>query len=173
MLTTLEQFKKFGIIEDESILSLYIAASSQVIENYCKRSFKRQTYTEILDGTGSPYLVLRNYPVHSGTARYDKHEIELQPNEDGMIYLPDGWPTGTRNITVTYEAGYILPGETNRTLPEAIEIACVFAVQGVMQNPSGIKSERVGDISVSYGDGDAMLSSTVKSLLAPYVGRWV
>ncbi|MCY7484428.1 phage gp6-like head-tail connector protein [Paenibacillus alvei] len=173
MLTTIERIEKIGMFADASDLLLYIMAASQAIENYCKRSFKRQTYTEVLDGAGSPYLVLSNYPVYSGKAYLDGKEIDLSPNDDGMLFLPDGWPKGIRNITVTYDAGYVLPGDPNRTLPEAVEVACIFAVQGLIQNPTGIKSERVGDISVTFGDGDNMLSPTVKALLTPYVGRWV
>ncbi|MNT43407.1 Phage gp6-like head-tail connector protein [compost metagenome] len=176
MLTTLQRVKKqLGDTLDDETLTFYILAASQAIESYCRRSFKRQTYTEIIDGTGSPFLVVRNFPVHSGTARNEDKEIAFQAAEDGIIFLPQGWNKGLRNITVTYDAGYVLPGDATpdqpRTLPEAIEIACLFITQGMTQNPSNVQSERVGDISVTYRDADAMYTPTVQALLDPYVGR--
>ncbi|ALA41358.1 hypothetical protein ABE82_07430 [Paenibacillus peoriae] len=184
MLTTIAKVKgQLGIpIEDTSEdnnLNMYIMAASQAIESFCRRSFKKQTYTEVLDGSGSSFLVLRNFPVFSGVATMDKDQFAVEANEDGILFLPKGWNTGQRSITVRYEAGYVLPGDDSadnpRTLPEAVEVACIFVVQGMLQNPTaiGVKSERVGDVSVTYGDTDALFSSTVQALLSPYVGRWV
>lgn len=177
MLTTINRAKEHLPSADESTLDLYVKAASQMVESYCRRSFRRQVYREVIDGSGTGYLVLRNFPVYSGTATFNAKSFVLDAAEDGLLYLPDGWPIGMRNITVEYEAGYILPSEattdTPSTLPEPVEVACLFVLQGMLQNPSNIQSERVGDIAVTYRDADGILSPTVKALLTPYVGRWV
>lgn len=180
MLTTLDRFKKHLGVEDDSqddMYTMYILAASQAIENYCRRSFKRQVYSEVVEGSGSPFLILRNFPVYSGTAFLpDNRVVELKPSEDGMMFSVDRWPVEIRSVNVTYEAGYVLPidatDELPRTLPEAVEVACLFLSQNMMESSADVKSERVGNISVTYGD-NGMFSMTVQSLLSPYVGRWV
>lgn len=180
MLTTLRRFKKHMVIEEDSqddVYTMYILAASQAIESYCRRSFRRQVYREVIDGSGTGYLVLRNFPIYSGTATVHGKSFAIEASDDGLLYLPEGWPPGTRNVMVEYEAGYTLPFEATEdkpsTLPEAVEVACLFMIEGMTQNPSNVQSERIGDISVTYRDADGMLSPTVKALLAPYVGRWV
>ncbi|MUG68647.1 hypothetical protein GNP94_22000 [Paenibacillus campinasensis] len=123
-------------------------------------------------------MVLRNFPVFGGTARVGEQEVPILPNDDGLIFSSHGWPAGQRNIEVEYEAGYTLPGEETseqpRTLPEVVEMACMFTMQGMLSQPAGnIQSERVGDVSVTYRDVDAALPLTARNLLVPYVGRWV
>ncbi|TCZ76173.1 phage gp6-like head-tail connector protein [Paenibacillus albiflavus] len=180
MLTTLEKVKKVLSVEDDSqdgTLTLQILAASQAVENHCKRSFRRQTYIEIHSG-GWNYISLRNYPVIEITSIKNGNEPVngYQILSDGMVYR-DKWPSGAHNLTVTYEAGYVLPSEATtdnpRTLPEAVELACIFLVQHFVNTPVGVKSERVGDISVSYSDYEGELPAVVISLLNPYVGRWV
>lgn len=183
MLTTLETLKKqLKIPEDDTILDddlmFHILAASQAIENHCDRKFKRQQYTEILDGSGSHYLVLSNYPVYSGTITIDNEEIAIDSSESGVIFNKYGWRRGMRNAVAVYEGGYVLPSDaTNdnpRTLPEAVEMACIFAIKGMIRNPNNVKSERIGgDISVTYSDGDSIFTPSVKALLSPYVGRYV
>lgn len=94
------------------------------------------------------------------------------------MYREAGWPTGDHNIQVNYIGGYVLPGDATtdepRTLPEPLELACLLFAQLLLRDP-GIRSERVGNINVTYADTDAdgRLPSAVESLILPYVGRWV
>ncbi|UVI28173.1 phage gp6-like head-tail connector protein [Paenibacillus spongiae] len=182
MLTNLERLKRvlpkelYDPSQDDR-LELDIAAASAAIENYCKRSFKKQLYTERVSGyETSKYINLRNYPVHSITEFSNAWEYEIL--DDGRIYCANGWPTGEHNIKVSYIGGYVLPGDaTNeepRTLPEPLELACLLYVQMLQRDP-GIKSERVGNINVTYIDDDlgGRLPAPVVALISPYVGRWV
>lgn len=183
MLTTVERLQKaMGIQGDsleEEMLRIQIAASSQVIENYCKRSFKLQSYTERHSGNSrSSYINLRNYPVES-VEEVDipgKPIGEYELLEEGRIFCPSGWPAGEHNIKVTYTAGYVLPCDATtgkpRTLPEVLELACIFHSQWMLRTP-GVTAERVGDISVNYSADGEGLPPTVISLISPYVGRWV
>lgn len=174
MLSTLERLK--GLLPEvpDDLLLLQAAAASISIEQYCKRSFRKQEYIERISGfRNSNYINLRNYPVHSIT---ELNVTGYEILDDGRIYRSCGWPAGEHNLTAKYIGGYVLPGEETteslRTLPEPIELACLLYTQMLLRTP-GIKSERVGDISVTYGDDNANLPSSVIALISPYVGRWV
>ncbi|OMD05748.1 phage head-tail connector protein [Paenibacillus sp. FSL R5-0636] len=183
MLTTIDRLQKAMGVQGDSyedeMLQIQIAASSQVIENYCKRSFKLQSYIERHSGnSSSSYINLRNYPVESieEVVIPGKPVGDYELLEEGRIFCPSGWPVGEHNIKVTYTAGYVLPGDATtekpRTLPEVLELACIFHSQLMLRTP-GVTAERVGDISVNYSaDGDG-LPQTLVSLISPYVGRWV
>ncbi|MDR4997887.1 phage gp6-like head-tail connector protein [Brevibacillus parabrevis] len=182
MLTTLAKLKRVMQIsaEDTSMdenLLLLIASASQSIENHCKRSFRKQRYTERMSGQSSLYLNLRNYPIHQvEEIRAGQILDSYEDIGDGRLYRKQGWPIGEHNISVTYTGGYVLPGDATesepRTLPESIELACLLYIQMLGRNP-GTKSERVGDISVTYSDDSQALPAPVSALLTPYVGRWV
>ncbi|WP_379142354.1 phage head-tail connector protein [Paenibacillus sp. sgz500992] len=183
MLTTVERLQKaMGILGDsleDEMLQIQIVASSQAIENYCKRSFKLQSYTERHSGNSrSSYINLRNYPVENieDVVIPGKPVGEYELLEEGRIFCPSGWPAGEHNIRVTYTAGYVLPCDANtekpRTLPEVLELACIFHAQLMLRTP-GVTAERVGDISVNYSAESEGMPPTVIALISPYVGRWV
>lgn len=48
-------------------LTALLAGVEATAENYCKRKFTKQTYTEFYSGNGTSYLILRQWPVHSIT----------------------------------------------------------------------------------------------------------
>lgn len=179
MLTTLERLKSLLGSQAESwgdeMLLLQITAASISIENRCKRSFKKQRYTEKISGHASKYINLRNYPIHQVEFPSD---WEFEILEEGRIYKRDGWPIGSHNIEVSYIGGYVLPSDATvdepSTLPEPLEIACLLLSQQLLRDPS-IRSERVGDISVAYADPfeNGSMPQSVESLISAYVGRWV
>lgn len=53
---------------DDNVLAALITACSGVVENYCRRRFGKQTFTELLHGTGTPYLFVSNPPITTVTA---------------------------------------------------------------------------------------------------------
>jgi hypothetical protein len=163
MLTTVKRAKRaLGLdesdIEQDFILEIALSAASQAIERECNREFELKTHRQRLDGSGTQFLRLRNFPIHSvSVVRHDRNSLaddayEIEP-ENGMLFKPHCWPVGTRNIEVEYSAGYILPSDTEgapeATLPRNYELACILYAQTLMQTP-GVTSERVGDISVTY-----------------------
>ncbi|WP_411503475.1 phage gp6-like head-tail connector protein [Brevibacillus centrosporus] len=182
MLASLDRMKRVMQIpvEDTSMdetLLLLIVAATQAIEHHCKRTFRKQRYTERISGHSSPYLNLRNYPIHQVEEVRTDHLLgDYEEIGEGRLFRAKGWPVGEQNIFVSYVGGYVLPDEATgaepRTLPESIELACLLYVQMLGRNP-GAKSERVGDISVSYEEDTQSLPAPVAALLTPYVGRWV
>ncbi|MDR9857867.1 hypothetical protein RJP21_30190 [Paenibacillus sp. VCA1] len=178
MLATLKTAKRFmGIPEDDhsqdADILLALKAASIAIEREADRSFEKRTYQQTLDGPGTQFLRLRNYPVHSvSKLRVEGKEQSADSfvieSENGMLFKRSEWPCGPRIIEVEYLAGYVLPndeeGAEPATLPENITLACIMYAQMLMRTP-GISSERVGDISVSYKDDGVEMPAVIKALI--------
>lgn len=179
MLTTLNRAKKLMGIEPgddfrDDEISMLLSAASSAVEDYCRRTFRLQSHTEKVSGRRGEYLQLKNYPVHSATVyeRMDQPYTDVEMLDDGILFRPGGWPGGERSITVSYDAGYVLPsdepGEPAATLPAAIEYAVVLMIQHMERAP-GVTAERVGDLSVSYSPNDLDMPAAAKALLSSYV----
>lgn len=179
MLTSLKRAKGYLSIPLEDVSSDFtlltaLGAASEWIERECNRSFEYKSYRQTLDGPGTKFLRLRNFPIHSvslldvdGVDRLDdQFTIE---SENGMLFKRSGWPCGERIIEVEYLAGYILPSDDEDapapTLPQKYEWACVLLAQTLMRE-QGVTSERVGDISVTYKDEGRSLPGAVKALIS-------
>ncbi|AIQ63310.1 hypothetical protein PSTEL_09650 [Paenibacillus stellifer] len=172
MLTTVERARtmlRADPSEDE-FLGILIPAASAAIETFCNRSFGRAEFTEWVDVQQGGAL-LRNYPIEAVTSIDGDTAVEgyTIAKDRGMISKP-GWFC-ERPVQVVYTAGYILPsdatGDEAATLPADIEYACVLMVQQIQREP-GITSERVGDISVTYGQADGTIPAAVRALVGPY-----
>lgn len=163
MLTTLKRAKAaLGIAEwdteQDVALELALIAAGEAIERECNRTFELKTHRQRLDGPGTQFLRLRNFPIHSVSEVKEDGKVlaastyEIE-SENGMLFKRFCWPCGARNIEVEYSAGYVLPSDTagapEATLPRKYELACILFAQTLLQTP-GVTSERVGDISVSY-----------------------
>lgn len=187
-LTTLSALKaELGITDttQDALLEQLIDQASAMIETYCNRCFAKQRYRETIPGYGSAYLILTMRPVISiesikenGTLISD---YSLDSPGSGLVHRRKGWgwdPSIAWNITwhviansevadyeVEYTAGYVLPGDVNRTLPADIEKACIDIVKNwYLENQQGtnIQSESLGDYSVTYAKpADRTLPQTV------------
>ncbi|MFD1886823.1 phage head-tail connector protein [Paenibacillus wenxiniae] len=158
---------------DDLLLISALQAASTAIQNFLKRDLEYGTYKQTLDAPDTPFLRLKNYPIHavnslehrSMTVAAESYDIET---DNGMLFRRDGWGCGERVIKVEYVAGYILPsdipGVPESTLPANIEYACALLAQTLMRQP-GVTAERVGDLSVNYKDDGGDLPGVVKALL--------
>lgn len=98
-----------------------------------------------------------------------KEEYEI--DEDmGQIYLSSGFPSGHKNITVWYVAGY-----SSTTMPKNLVQICIDLVNIYYQNrgtSTGIKSEKLGDHTITFADeGSERLPKDIIERLAPYM-KW-
>lgn len=178
MLTTLAKARLLGVdpagdMPDAELTALLTVASA-AIEEKCRRRFKLQQYTGRVNGMRGQYLYLPNYPVHS-ISIYEKPDLpftDVETLDNGIFFRYCGWPGGERGLSVTYTAGYVLPGDATEdnpsTLPETLEYACVLMAKHLQREP-GVTSERVGDISVAYAAAEADMPMAVKALIAPHV----
>lgn len=152
-----------------------IATATDAIEEYVGHVYAKQTYVETVSGSAHPTLLLTNVPIIGiPTVICDSSPVDDFIVEDplvGSLYRQVGWHVagwvgwgtegrdiyGTRqlNYTVTYEAGYLLPGQADRNLPRTVEQACVESVVSWMKQQKRdptVKSKKVGDLSITYGE---------------------
>jgi hypothetical protein len=172
---------------DDDFLSSAITRASAAVSRWCNRVFPLETVRETfrLDRT-RPELVLSRFPVVSiasvtvdGTALDPAADFEAD-GDRGILYRLDSrgkfmcWPSAV--VVVEYSAGFLLPGDPNRTLPDDIERAALLLVKAEyfarIRDPL-VKSEDVsGALSTSFwvggfGNG-ASLPPDVEGFLTPH-----
>ena len=118
-LTTLANVKQYlGITASASdaLLQQLISAASAFIGNYTSRNFLTQTYTEMMNGTGSSRLMVKHTPLISVSsviinglpvAAGGSSQIPGFWSDSKFIYL-NGYrfTVGFSNVALVYSAGY-------------------------------------------------------------------
>jgi len=159
---------------DDAFLNDLIDRMSGKIEDFCHRIFSKQTYREKVAGSGNKIILLTHTPIISvSSVICDSDPVidyEIYDAEAGELYREVGWTwDGTiwwkassfpsfngqaQNFTVTYDAGYVLPGDDEaQTLPKTIEDACIQCVKEAYlkrRDDPNVSSERLGNYSVAY-----------------------
>lgn len=169
--------------DDDTFLGALIDQASAFIRKYTGRLFERQTLTETLPGTGFVDLYLTRTPVVTLTSitlngtLLSTDEYTLNDADIGQIIrhddadVPSGvvWPLPNRpssglsqhiqwgsfanNISIVYVAGYLLPGEDDRTLPEDLERVCIETVKWFFEKRTGdpsVRFEKIGDAAQAF-----------------------
>lgn len=163
-------------------LNRLIDAASESIAEYLGYFPWQQTYTETARGDGTPMLALSQMPVQSvasvtiGGQLVTDYAIESA--SAGILWRDAGWPRSALfgrpidhhpiahgfsdfNVSATYVAGWLVPGQGSRDLPVSIEQAALETViqwygkgKGAEQSDVGpVKSVRMGDTAFSFGSG--------------------
>jgi hypothetical protein len=171
--------------DSDALVDRAIEAASTAIENYVNRVFAKQSYEETVEGHDHPMLMVTNTPIiGTPTVVCDSDPIvdfTVDDAEAGTLYRQVGWSakgwigwdvepyalqgTGTPRYTVTYDAGYILPGDdvtgSDVALPAFVEEACVItASDWVTRSYSGggdVKSKKVGDLQIDYQENASIV----------------
>jgi hypothetical protein len=135
-----------------------IEEASSIITGHIERELARATVKDTFHGhyfRRMP-LVLSRLPVttltsvvSAGSAQ-DLSTLDLDAGA-AVLYMHG------HDVAVTYDAGYLLPGQAGRDLPHAIERACIDVVLALWYRPSRgdpmIRSESIDGIgSTSYLD---------------------
>lgn len=167
---------------DDAFLSSTITSVSAVIARWCRRTFALETVTETCRlNRYQPEIVVSRFPVVTvtsvtiGGTALDSSEFETD-SERGILYRLDAngkyvcWPSDV--VVVEYSAGYVLPSEHERTLPEDIEKAAILLckVDYYARNRDPLlKSDAVeGIITQTFWVGGSGLPPDVEMLLSPY-----
>ncbi len=200
-LTTLDRAKAFLEIsgdKKDGVLTLLINQITGSIEQFLKRRLLSQTYTdEKYDGSGSPVLVLRQFPVTAFTNLKINNAVDSSESlatinssayfwyEDGRVVLTNTVPTfayerlasfiqAPNKFRATYVAGYLIDFDnendpTKHTLPAELEYACLKFVSAVFNSRKneGLESIKVGDIAMKFRD-TAMNDQQVSDILNKY-----
>lgn len=145
LLTTLAHVKDWLGIESansdaDNYLLRLIKSASQFALNYMQRdSISSQTYTEIYDGYGNQFMVLRQFPATEiislslngqpvsaaggdgvNTPWTDGYVLEAPktaPAQQRLSLFGLRFPHTRSSVYVTYKSGYLINGETNVTSP--------------------------------------------------------
>lgn len=142
------------------LLEELINRMTDLMEDYCGRRFKKTTYTDLLvDGNGSEFLFLKNFPINSVTSIYrhylvgDDDELDSDYyviySAEGYIYREAGFVKGHQNYKITYDAGYDFD---NDGIPAGLQLLCnkICTFEYNSYSRVGIKSEKIGSYSVTY-----------------------
>jgi hypothetical protein len=192
-LTTVARLKTFLGISSASydtLLENIVNSTSEFIEKYCDRRFKKTAYTdELYNGNGFNKLMLKNYPVDSSAtfSIYKRDSIQNEEgwddvdDEDYFVHWDKGYIENVRDIfyaypkhyKISYTAGYNF-NNTSTYLTDAgagdLEYACwklaskVFNQRNVAGN---VQSESLGDYSISFMSS-VMADPEIKSILDKY-----
>lgn len=169
---------------DELLLEQIINAVSQYAQEFCRRKFHDDDYTEYYDGTGKQYLRLEQYPVNTLTTlkyydyvnqiveqTFTNHEDYELYAEEGMIYKPGFFQRGHKNYEVVYNAGYT-------TIPDDLKQAATEMCKWLysIRDKAGVKSERIGRYAITFtagSEGARIMGQEVPAhiinLFAPYI----
>ncbi len=128
-LTTLENAKQYlGLTAaaDDTLLGRLITAASAWIKSFLNRDVLETAYLDTFDGTGTPKLMLPQYPITSLTSvTVDGVAVDLATLvfRGAVLTRTDGaiFPMGYGNVAVSYKAGFT-------AIPADIEQACVEIV---------------------------------------------
>ena len=157
--------------EKDDLLDMLLCATTEAAEKYLGRFIIARDITaepHDFDGPKNKYLQLEHYPVQEITEiRQNGVPLPLETlavdKHNGLVKRSGGW----RGLVSTdYKAGIANDVES---VPKNIALAVCQWVGEILQNREacGVKSETLGDYSVSYYDERA-LPRTVAMLLDPY-----
>ena len=141
-LTTLETVKavlKISGTTDDDFLALLITQASAEIEAYCNRVFCKETLADSFriewqalsphHGYAEPEAIVEA----GGGVTLAAAQYEIDQAAGILLRLDDydreGFWASPAKTVVTYSAGFVLPGNDGRTLPDDIEAAAIEAVK--------------------------------------------
>ena len=197
--TTLESVKNdLGITDpsQDAYLDNLILEAGDFIRTFTGREFARETVTETLPKRShNPRLMVSRTPIRNIVSIQDdgstvaSTSYEVEDSEAGIIFRENGWRdttqyrhwispypsrSGRKDYKVEYEAGFAMPGSTDRDLPYDVERAAreivtqTFLEAGQSGN---VKSEAVGEASIAYaGPANSLaIPKSAEARLEPWV----
>jgi hypothetical protein len=160
------------------------------LQDDCQRRFKKATFTsELYSGDGTPYLVLRHYPLRALTSAAIENEgaitvadasvirYDIGAEADGLLELQArAWTLAKRNnVMVTYDAGFEVASIKTEApgIWDLILDATVHLWQDMVNRRRGVQSQSSMDGSITYFDPVLSISKDFKSIRwDPIVNRY-
>ena len=160
----------FGHGSESQLLSFIeglLERASDEVRRYCNRSFGQHESVDVVDGTGSTELRLRNYPVieiesvrvGNSTLSSDAYQIEDDPanpgQNAGILQRIDRrhWAPN-RQVRVEYVWGYESPPGVVKSVVEDAAVEALEKAE-VDRAASGKSSESMDGYSVSWDTSDS------------------
>ena len=157
----------------DALLARLITSASAMVVDYLGREILTAVYTEVYDGTGAGWMMLRQAPIVSvQSVSFAGRTVttEANPATGSPGYLFDGarlslvgdiFPYRSR-VVVSYTAGYA-------TAPPAVEQATIELAGEAFR-----RRDHIGQTSKTLGGQEttafspADMNATIKTILAPY-----
>lgn len=172
-LTTVDAVQtELDISSDSTFIGTLIDQASARIEKAADRVFAKETVEEERGASGTRYMYLTRFPIVSvDSVEHDGDSVTdytVFDTEKGLLYRENGWTntqlywnfitdlyTGFRDPDwkITYTAGYVLPGDSARDLPDDLEMACIQFVKSLYlqrDTDPALTREQYGDASQSW-----------------------
>ena len=173
-LTTLAAVKEeIGISDttDDGWLVKTIRRTSAAIAKHCNRTFGNERVQE--DGRIYGGIIpLLHFPVRSVESVVINGEpledYQLESGAGTMLFDDEDWI----RYTVIHQAGWNLPDDANRDLPEDVELAAILVMKDAWYSRNrdpALRQEVVPGVGENqFWVGSSLLPDETVSLLAPY-----
>lgn len=184
-LVTLAEAKSYLTVvhsDDDTVIGELIDYMTAMVETYTNRSFTQSTITDELVDGGTENLAVEFPPIDSVTTIKDGYDSDatiasanyVVDSDAGLIYPSQSittllsfinnkdrllWADGRGRWKITYVAGY-------DGAPDDVKGATLGWIADMYTSPDSLKSERLGDRSVTRDD---KIPSRVKLVLDKYV----
>lgn len=168
----------------DALLTALIAGVSQAIKTYCRRDLAAAHYIELCDGTDTPSLLVRHFPIialnsvtidanSTGATTCTSDSFLLCPALGEILFRQDlgaalpaigpRFPRGTANIQVDYTAGL-------DPIPDDLQMAAALAVGNLFNQPDLTKQrEKIGASYYYIGrPGELAFTPEIKAILNLY-----
>ena len=157
----------------DGLLARLITAASGFVVDYLGREILSCVYTEVYDGTGAGWMMLRQSPIASVQSvsflgRTITTQADPVAGTDGFLFdgarlsLVGGLFPHRARVVVSYTAGYA-------TAPPGVEQAVIELAGEAFR-----RRDRIGQTSKSLGGQEttsfsaADMNASIKAMLAPY-----
>lgn len=159
-LIDLKTFLDIASDTDDVLLTSLLERAEQYVQTRCNRLFEQELVTDKFVGEGDDYHSLQSPPAEFGsygTTTWIKindvivdEDSFVFDEKTGIVTLKFSRFTVNVNCEIKYTGGYAtIPGDM---IQAVIEIAAMM-FNANKTATSGVKSESMGDISVTYSEG--------------------
>lgn len=192
MLTTAQRVKDrlVGIGENVPVtheveIDRLISSLSAEFVSKTGRTLAKTTHTEEYTGRADlQVLHLNNWPIRSitivtvdgttitaGTESNQYKQLKNQRGEAWALFREEGWLSKAYGITITYEAGYVLPAESGANVPDDImgavtELAATFYLQ---RGKSGLTTVSFEGLSQTFDRWPFFIKDVVRAHRRPSI----
>jgi len=153
---------------DDALAAMVLAQASAAIRNHCGWHIAPVAEDDALTINGNSAVVLPLPTAHvTAVASVVEDGTTLTADDhyewSAAGYLPhvgDVWTTTLRGVVATVTHGY-------QNAPEDVKSVCLQFAARLLADPSGVKSETAGGVSVTYGQAGGLTEFEIITL-SPY-----
>lgn len=147
---SLQAAKKILWSDDDAAVTELVTEAELLVEASLGRSLEKRTYTRYIDGNGSKTLILEVEPASVESVRVGGYEHRVHAIDWLCVELARIVPKWRKNVEITYTAGFeVVPQDFCIFFSKFLREICVQE-EAIKALPAGVKSQKIGDLSVVY-----------------------